>query len=150
VFIEHPLENSMASFCFSSTMLDEGTTFIFGSWICISNGSSSFNSHQADSRKPEASTANRCRNLDEFIDNLDELLLPNLVGAIERMSVFNTTSTRVASGLLGSDSNRSEEATRSESLSNLEDLDRLPKLGDEGVTACRLKHIAPFLSMKDS
>jgi hypothetical protein len=31
VFIEHPLENSMASLSFTSTMVDEGTTFVFGS-----------------------------------------------------------------------------------------------------------------------
>jgi hypothetical protein len=31
VFIKHPPENLMASFCFTSTVLDEGTTFIFGS-----------------------------------------------------------------------------------------------------------------------
>jgi hypothetical protein len=31
VFIERPLENSMASLSFTSTVLDEGTTLIFGS-----------------------------------------------------------------------------------------------------------------------
>jgi hypothetical protein len=31
VFMEHPPENSMASFNFTSVVLDEGTTFIFGS-----------------------------------------------------------------------------------------------------------------------
>jgi hypothetical protein len=31
VFIEHPPANSMAYFNFTSVMLDEGTTFIFGS-----------------------------------------------------------------------------------------------------------------------
>jgi hypothetical protein len=30
MFIEHPSENSMASLSFTSTVLDEGTTFIFG------------------------------------------------------------------------------------------------------------------------
>jgi hypothetical protein len=30
VFIEHPPKNSMASFSFTNTMPDEGTTFIFG------------------------------------------------------------------------------------------------------------------------
>jgi hypothetical protein len=29
--MEHPLENSMVSFDFTSTVLDEGITFIFGS-----------------------------------------------------------------------------------------------------------------------
>jgi hypothetical protein len=31
--IEDPPVNSMASFNFTSVVLDEGTTFIFGSWI---------------------------------------------------------------------------------------------------------------------
>jgi hypothetical protein len=34
--------------------------------------------------------------LDEFIDNLDELLLPDLVLQIEKISVFDATSTRDA------------------------------------------------------
>jgi hypothetical protein len=137
VFIEHPLENLIASLSFTSTMLDEGTTFFFGSWICVANGLAGFNSHLVDFRKPEASTPTRRSNLDEFIDNLDKLLLPDLARQIERMSVFNATSTRAAPGLLGSDSNQSEEATQSKSLSDLEeDLDRLLKIRDEGATAC--------------
>jgi hypothetical protein len=58
VFIEHPPEYSMASFEFSNTMLDEGIKFVFGSWICITNGSGGFYSHLANSSKPEASAAN--------------------------------------------------------------------------------------------
>jgi hypothetical protein len=97
-----------------------------------------FNGHLANSRKPEASTPTRRSNFDEFIDNLDELLLSDLAGHIERMSVFDATSTHTAPELVGSDSNRSEEATQSNSLSDLEeDLDRLLKIGDEGATACR-------------
>jgi hypothetical protein len=105
VFIEHPQENSMASFSFTSIVLDEGTTLVFDSWICIANGSGGFNSHLADSRKPEAFVATRRSKLDEFIDNLNELLLPDLAGEIERMSVFDTTSTPAAPELVGSDSN---------------------------------------------
>jgi hypothetical protein len=37
------------------------------------------NSHLANSRKPEAPTSTRSSDLDEFVDNLDELLLPDLV-----------------------------------------------------------------------
>jgi hypothetical protein len=55
VLIEHPQENSMVSLSFTSTMLDEGKTFILGSWICVANGLGGFNSHLAISRKPEAS-----------------------------------------------------------------------------------------------
>jgi hypothetical protein len=102
LFIEHPPENSMASFSFTSTVLDEDTTFFFPSWICVANGSGGFNGHLADSRKPEAFATSRCSDLDEFVDNLDELLLPGLTGEIKRMSVFVATSTHAAPGLLGS------------------------------------------------
>jgi hypothetical protein len=111
VFIEHPPKNSMASFCFTSTMLDEGTTFIFGSWTCFANGSGGFNNHLADSRKPEASTPTRSSDLDKFVDSLNELLFPDNAGEIKTTSIFDATSTRIAPGLLLSDSDRSEEAT---------------------------------------
>jgi hypothetical protein len=138
VFIEHPPENSMASFNFTSAMLDEDTTFVFCSWIYIANGLDGFNSHLVDFKKPEASTPTRHRDLNEFIDNLDKLLLPDLVLPIEKMSVFDATSTRAAPELVGSDSNRSEGTTQSKSLSDLEeDLDLLLKLKDVGATACR-------------
>jgi hypothetical protein len=52
-FIEHPPENSMASFDFTNDVLVESTTFFFGSWICVTNGLSGFNSHLANSRDPE-------------------------------------------------------------------------------------------------
>jgi hypothetical protein len=138
VFIEHPPENSMASFNFTSTVLDEGTTFIFGSWICITKGLGGFNSHLANSRKLEASSSTQSNDLDEFIDNLNELLLPNLALQIEKMSIFGVTSTRDASYLVGLNSNQSVETTKSKPVSDLEeDLDLLLKLKDMGATACR-------------
>jgi hypothetical protein len=60
----------MASLNFTSVVLDKGTTFIFGSWICIANGSGCFNSQLADTMGLEASAANRYSDLDDFIDNL--------------------------------------------------------------------------------
>jgi hypothetical protein len=138
VFIEHLPENSMASFNFTSAVLDKGTTFIFGSWICFTNGLGGFNSHLANSKKPEGSSSTPSSDLDEFIDNLDDLLLPNLAQQIEKTSIFNATSTRDAPDLVGSDSNRSKMTTRSKSLSNLEeDLNLLLKIKDVGATACR-------------
>jgi hypothetical protein len=62
-----------------------------------------FNSHLVNSRKPEASTSTRSSDLDEFIDNLDELLLPDLALQIEKISVFNATSTRDAPEIVRSD-----------------------------------------------
>jgi hypothetical protein len=119
-------------------VLDEGTTFTFGSWICVANSSGGFNSHLANSREPEASSLTPCSDLDEFIDNLDDLLLPDLALQIEKMSVFDATSTHDALDLVRSDSNRSEGTTQSKSLPVLEeDLDLLLKLKDVGATAHR-------------
>jgi hypothetical protein len=96
-----------------------------------------FNSHLVDYRKSEAFASTRSSDLDEFIDNLDELLLLDLALQIEKMSVFDTTSTCDAPELVGSDSNLSEGTTQSKSLSDLEeDLDLLLKLKDVGATAC--------------
>jgi hypothetical protein len=86
-------------------MLDEGTTFIFGSWIYVANGLGSFNIHLANSKEPEASSSTPSSDLNEFIDNLDDLLFPNLAQQIEKISVFNATSTHDAPDLVGSDSN---------------------------------------------
>jgi hypothetical protein len=54
----------MASLDFTSVVLYKGTTFVFGSWICIANGSGGFNSHLANTSKPEASAATQCNDLD--------------------------------------------------------------------------------------
>jgi hypothetical protein len=45
--IENPPENSMTSFNFTNAVLDEGTTFTFCSWFCITNGRGGFNSDLA-------------------------------------------------------------------------------------------------------
>jgi hypothetical protein len=118
-------------------MLDEDTTFIFGSKICVANVLDGFNSHLANSKESEASSSTLSSDLDEFIDNLDDLSFPDLAQQIEKISVFNATSTRDAPNLVGSDSNRFEKTTRSKSFSNLEeDLDLLLKIKDVGTTAC--------------
>jgi hypothetical protein len=94
----------MASFDFTSVVLDEGTTFIFGSWIYIANGSGGFNSHLVDTREPETSVATQCSRLDGFVDNLDEMLLPDLAKDIEKESVFYAILTRASPRLLRSGS----------------------------------------------
>jgi hypothetical protein len=128
----------MASFNFTNAVLDEGTTFIFGFWICVTDCLGGFYSHLANSKESEASPSTSSSNLDDFIDNLDDMLLPDLAQQIEKMSVFNATFTRDAPDRLGSDSNRSKKTSRSKSLSNLEeDLDLLLKIKDVGATACR-------------
>jgi hypothetical protein len=101
LFIEHPPENSIASFYFTSAMLDEGTTFIFGSWICVANGLGGFTSHLVDSREPETPAATQLSDLDEFFDNLDKMLLPDLAREIEKESVLDMVWTCAAPELLG-------------------------------------------------
>jgi hypothetical protein len=64
-----------------------------------------FNSHLANSKEPEASSSTPSSDLDEFIDNLDDLLLPDLAQQIEKISIFNVTSTCDAPDLVRSDSN---------------------------------------------
>jgi hypothetical protein len=86
VFIKHPQENLMAFFDFTSAVLDEGTTFIFGSWVCVADGAGSFRWQLIDDMKMEASTASQRSSFDEFIDDLDEMLLPDLTREIEEES----------------------------------------------------------------
>jgi hypothetical protein len=54
--------------------------------------------------KPEASAAAQCSDLDEFIDNLGETLLPDLAREIEEESSIDATLTCATPGLLMLDS----------------------------------------------
>ena len=50
-------KNSMASFEFSFPAIDAGTTFVFGSWVYIANGSGGFSSHLIDPMSTETPRA---------------------------------------------------------------------------------------------
>jgi hypothetical protein len=60
----------MAFFKFPSPVLPEGTTFVFGSWVCVANGAGGFRQHIVDDTIKLKTLAAR---LDDFVDNLDEL-----------------------------------------------------------------------------
>jgi hypothetical protein len=60
----------MALFKFHSPVLPEGTTFVFGSWVCVANGAGGFRRHIVDDTIKLKTLASR---LDDFVDNLDEL-----------------------------------------------------------------------------
>jgi hypothetical protein len=81
VLIEHPPENSMASLNFTSPVLDEGTMFNFGSWVCIANGSGGFNNHVANPKKPEASSPTSSCDIDNPADDLGRIKISNLIGS---------------------------------------------------------------------
>jgi hypothetical protein len=68
--IRDPLENSMALFKFARPVLPEGTTFVFGSWVCVANGAGGFRRYIIDDIIKLKTLAAR---LDDFVDNLDEL-----------------------------------------------------------------------------
>jgi hypothetical protein len=156
VRIEDPPANSMASFKFTSAVLPEGTTFIFGSWVCVADGAGNFRRFTIDVMKPKTLAASFHSELDEFVDNLDDLSTHGSARKIEEESIFNVTPPRAAMTTLGSDSLQSEdlrsrsqlglrnlatefqEANNSESLSALEkDLDLLLQIGKPEATARR-------------
>jgi hypothetical protein len=59
----------MASFNLT-VVLEEGTGFVFGSWVCIANGFGNFDRHLVNPREPEASTPTSSCDIDELINNL--------------------------------------------------------------------------------
>jgi hypothetical protein len=79
-FIDDHKNNSIALSNFTSIRLDEGTMFTFGSWVCVANGSGGFNSHLANTRKPEVSASTSYRDIDKPIHNLGEFRLSDLIG----------------------------------------------------------------------
>jgi hypothetical protein len=146
----------MASFKFTSAMLPEGTMLIFGSRVCVADGAGDFRRLTIDVMKPKTLAASFHSELDEFVDNLDDLLTYGSTRKIEEESIFNVTPPRAAMTTLGSDSLQSEdlhsrsrlgprnsatepqEANNSESLSALEkDLDFLLQIGKPEATARR-------------
>lgn len=93
----------MVTFNFTNTVLEEGMTFNFGSWVCIANDAGNFRWHLIDNKKMEGPTMLPHNNLDEFIDNLDEMLLPDLAREVGKESNFNPAPTDAVPGLLRSD-----------------------------------------------
>ena len=75
-------------------MPDRGTTFFFGSWVCIANGSGGFDSHLANSREPEAFPVRRSNAADDHVGNLSEMMIPDLAREIEQKLIFDASSTR--------------------------------------------------------
>jgi hypothetical protein len=145
----------MATFRFSRSVPSQGTTFVFGSWVCIADGVGDFRRFLVD-MKPKTSTADLHSDLDKFVDDLDNLSTCASTTKIEMESAPRLTSSSVAATSPRLDSfqsrdphNRSQlsscklatdlqEANVSGSLSMLEkDLDFLLQDGRLEATACR-------------
>ena len=90
-------KNSMASFDFSFPAIDAGTTFVFGSWVCITDGSGSFSSHLIN---PTSVRTPRLEQLGEITST--KILLPGIAKEIESLSLSDPTPTRFPFGLRNS------------------------------------------------
>jgi hypothetical protein len=62
----------MVSFQFTRSASSQGTTFVFGSWVCIADDAGSFRCFLVN-MKPKTSAAGPNSDLDKFIDDLDDL-----------------------------------------------------------------------------
>ena len=88
----------MATFAFNTMALARGTTFVFGSWVCVANGSGGFDSHLSNPREPEAISSGSC-NFAAESSNLGEMLLSDLINEIEQNLDTNSSSTWTQIGL---------------------------------------------------
>ena len=98
-FVKINPANSMASFTFNYAVPDQGTTFIFGSWVCVANSSGGFDSYLTNPREPEATPGNKCSVTSDHANITVEMLLPDLPKEIEEKLVFDASSTRSPSSL---------------------------------------------------
>jgi hypothetical protein len=145
----------MASFRFTRLVRSRGTTFVFGSWVCIADGAGNFRRFLVD-MKPKIPAADLRSDLDKFVDDLDDLSIHSSAAKIKVESAPGVTSSGTAAISLGLDSFQSkcsrsrsrlgscnpatdlQEADISGSLSALEkDLDFVLQHGGPKATACR-------------
>jgi hypothetical protein len=145
----------MAFFNFAGSVPSRGTTFVFGSWVCIADGAGNFRRFLVN-MTPKTVAADPRSGLDKFVGEIDNLPLHASAAQIEMESVPSSTSSGVATTFPGLDLFQSrdshgrtqpglcepatdlQEANASGSLSMLEkDLDLLLRDGSPEATACR-------------
>ena len=83
----------MATFAFSTIAPPQGATFIFGSWVCVANGSGGFDSHLTNSPAPKITTL---KDSNKLIGSNDHgiMLLPDFAKDIEAKLEDNSSSNR--------------------------------------------------------
>ena len=78
----------MASFAFGFLAIDAGTSFIFGSLVCVANGSGGFSSYLINP------TNTRAPQQEQFGGTTSaEILLPEIAKEIENLSLSDSTPT---------------------------------------------------------
>ena len=83
----------MAKFVLSTMALPQGVIFIFGSWVCVANGSGGFDSHLINTLALKITSS---EDLNKFAGSDDHgvMLLPDLAKEIEAKLEDNSSSTR--------------------------------------------------------
>jgi hypothetical protein len=99
----------MASFQFTRSVPSQGTTFVFGSWVCIADGAGNFRRSLID-MKPKTPTVGPRSDLDKFIDDLDDLSIHASTARTEVESASGVTSSGAAATFLGLDSFQSKDS----------------------------------------
>jgi hypothetical protein len=99
----------MASFQFTRLVPSQGTTFVFGSWVCVVDGADSFHRFLVD-MKPKTPAAGSHRDLDKFVDDLDDLSIHGSATRTEEESTSSVTSSNAATTFIGLDSFQSEDS----------------------------------------
>jgi hypothetical protein len=97
----------MASFQFTRLVPSQGTTFVFGSWVCITDGAGSFHQFLIDIKLKTAATGSHS-DLDKFVDDLDDLSIHGSVTRTEEEFASSATSSSVATTFLRFDSFQSD------------------------------------------
>jgi hypothetical protein len=109
VRVEDPPASLMATFQFSRSVPSQGTTFVFGSWVCITDGAGNFRRFLVD-MKPKTSAADPRSDLDKFVDGLDDLSTHASATKLEVESAPGLTSSSVVATSLGLDSFQSKDS----------------------------------------
>ena len=82
-----------------TSVLEKGTSLRVGSWIFVADGSGGFESRSTNQDPPEASEAAKCREFDEFIDQLEEIGFLNLSNEAWIQPEFNAIKAKTLSKL---------------------------------------------------
>jgi hypothetical protein len=135
----------MASFQFTRLVPSQGTTFVFGLWVYITDSAGSFRQFLVD-MKLKTPTGDPRGDLDKLVDDLDDLSIHASAARIEVESASGATSSGAVATFLGLDSFQSKDScSRSRlglrnlatDLQEADILDSLLQLGGPEATACR-------------
>ena len=91
-------ENSMASLD-DNPVLEKGTSFRIGSWILVADGLGSFKNRSINQNPPDVSEAAKRRELDKFIDQLEEIGFSDLSNEARIQPKFDAIRTKTLSEL---------------------------------------------------